>query len=1019
MRAIENENNNQNNTFDDIMKKVKKVGLSILRKVIIISLPVILFLITLSAFTWFILKDEGTWEEEEKGNPSTYTNNVKLSTTEGITADKLEIVKKGLLAKGYTQSRIDSMTETEMIEILGMNNKLGENVTSINDCSIAEILWCINNDYSKYLKKPEDLEYLLNAEVVTQYPKIDGMSSDKLNGVIQFARVTSLEDANSDGVINFDDGPIMLTYTSPEEFETKFQNYINSGDRDVFNYYTLDDEGNAVVATWSEEEGTFESNNTALQNREKINQGLTEETIKNEYNSKYTVTANTQDLITASYTFYTASKTTINYKSNISQYTLPFNYLWALLVMGESDEFVLNLASLAYNSQIIIGIYDSTTTTVTINTKNYTENFRERYEERNASDNKLIKSEDWTNPPTSYSYYEKNTITVTNNTIQKDIMYANTWIVEIRADYKRNQTQDTYAPEETTIEDEDWSDNGVISQTETKTEIKIDGQGNRVPYSYSVVKTQYKEKKLTGQTQQTQQDVSYDKYEKVKTDIKEKTDIDPNSDQNFVKLLRADDNARTMLFTPINVIWLCDILSANSNTANMVELTQYLINKAKNPDDTSLTFDFSIFAPSSMNGVTGAQNLSTYLRQFSHQNEAPKSTDGKYYLMYGDGEGWPTIGNADIQWKSHYTGFAKAGKVLKNGVETEVNDVAAYVNSILARGPEAKYTNEEIASYGIYIEAELVDEIGDNLQSNYYNFVLNATSELNLSRQQLYALTAIAYNFGHLPERNGYTFKSVYVAGLTQYEVNSWEHNRFIWDNWWAYIGGGSPGHIPSRDAAFETYVKGIYDFSTSPAGTVFERKYYIYYTQEQINSFSYAPNKAITRNSSNEQEIFTYQQSSYGEGILVAAEELHKKLEDEQWTYSLTGLYPHDIVASLNHPNKILCCATYVSGVLYMSGYASEDEINAINFHGANSLLRFMRSRGDCTEITSYEELQGGDIVFMSTDSSGGAIAHVQICAGDDQWYNAGATDAIRRSSPYNDPSYARSHFVLAMRIN
>ena len=77
------------------------------------------------------------------------------------------------------------------------------------------------------------------------------------------------------------------------------------------------------------------------------------------------------------------------------------------------------------------------------------------------------------------------------------------------------------------------------------------------------------------------------------------------------------------------------------------------------------------------------------------------------------------------------------------------------------------------------------------------------------------------------------------------------------------------------------------------------------------------------------------------------------------------------------------------------------------------------MRNRGDCTEITSYNDLQAGDIVFMTTNSSGSAIGHVQICAGDNQWYNAGSTDAIRRSSPYNDSSYARSHFVTAMRIN
>ncbi len=1011
----ENNNQNENNMGNEVKERLKKIGFGILRSVLIIALPFIIILIILAAITWFIFMDEGTWDDDEKGNPSTYTNNVQLSTTDGITIDKLELVKQGLLSMGFTEDRVNSMTEAEMIEALKMSEKLGRTITSINDCTVAEILWCINTDYSKYLKSPEDLEYLLNAELVTQYPKIDGVSTDKLNGIIQFARITELDDTNGDGIIDLNDGPKMLTYISTAEFDTKFQTYIDTGNMDVFNYYTIDEQENVVIATWSQESGAFESNNTTSQNRDKINEGLTEESIKNDYNANYTVTENTADKITASYTTYTATKTQINYKSIVQKYTLPFNYLWSLLVMGESDEFVLNLAKLAYDSQIVIGVYDSTTTTVTTNTKNYTENFRENYQEHNLGENPGKPTSGWTE--TAYTYFEKDTKTYISNNTQIDIMYANTWIVELKTEYKRNQTQNNYS-NTTTIPDEDWSDNGTYSRTDVRTGTRINSSGQEVEYTYTVVEVYYREKKLTGQSQQTQQDMYFDKYERVKTDIREKTDIDPNTDQNFVKLLRADVNARTILFKPINVVWLCDMLSANSNTANMVDLTKYLINKAKNPDDTSLFFDFNIFEPTIMNGVTSAQNLSTYLRQFSHSGEAPKSSDGKYYLMYGDGVGWPTIGNADIQWKSHYTSFAQSGYVLQNGVETEVPDVAAYVNSILPRGPEATYTNEEISSYGIYIEVELVDEIGDNLQSNYYNLVVSQTSGLNLSRQQLYALTAIAYNFGHLPERNGYTFKSVYEAGLAQYEANSWEHNRFIWDNWWSYIGGNAAGHIPARDAAFETYVKGVYDFTNSSAGEVFSRNYYIYYTQEQLNRYSYAPNKTITRSSSNEEEIFTYVQSA-GEGLLGAAEELHKKLEDEQWTYSLTGLYPNDIVASINHPSRILCCATYVSGVLYMSGYASESEINAINIHSSNSLLNFMRNRGDCTEITSYNDLQAGDIVFMTTNSSGSAIGHVQICAGDNQWYNAGSTDAIRRSSPYNDSSYARSHFVTAMRIN
>ena len=238
--------------------------------------------------------------------------------------------------------------------------------------------------------------------------------------------------------------------------------------------------------------------------------------------------------------------------------------------------------------------------------------------------------------------------------------------------------------------------------------------------------------------------------------------------------------------------------------------------------------------------------------------------------MYGDSYGWPTIGTADIQWKSHYSKFDVPGMVLKNGQEQSVSSVKDYVNGYLTKGATAKYTNDEVYQMQIYIEKELVDKIGDSIQEVYYNAVLNNTQGLNLSRQQLYALTHIIYNFGHLPVRNGKTFKQVYEAGAALYTINSWEHNRYIWDNWWNYLEGGAPGHIKSRDATFETYVKGILDYSQSSAGPLGARTHYIYYTQAQINRISYAPNLPITRTSSNEKEIFTYEENSSGTNGVV-----------------------------------------------------------------------------------------------------------------------------------------------------
>ena len=798
---------------NDISKKLVKTIKTFGKSILIISLPAIIILIILASFVWLIAKEDGTWEEEEKGNPDTYTSNATLSTTEGVTMDKTELVKQGLVDIGIDQEKIDGMSEEEMIEKLDMSNKLGRIITSIDECTQAEILWCINDIYSKYLDSPENLEYLLNAELVTQFPKIDNLSEEKVNGIIQFARINNISDIDNDGDIDIDDNPQMLTYTNIEDFDTKFENYINSGNTEVFNYFTIDDQENVIIATWSEEKGNFESNNTTEQNVQKIKGGYTEEMIKNEYDSRYTINENTADKISATYVTYNATKTKINYKSSIEKYTLSFKYLWALLIIGRSQDFVMDLAELAYNSQIIVGVYDSTTTIINTKISKYTENFRERYEE--YEDGKLVSETNWTNPPDSYSYQDTNIITTITDSVQYDIMYANTWIVEVRAKYKNIKSEEFLPEEIITEEDEEWTDNGSYSHTYTRKEEIKDATGTTVIETKNIRVTEkyFKEKKTTGKSKSTTINNIYNKFEKVETEVKEKTDINSDTDMNFVKLLRDNNNAHNMLFESSNVEWLCQILEEYPDTANLIELTKYLINKAKNPDDTSLTFDFSVFGENDFNNVTSIQNLSTYLRQFSHTGEAAQSSDGKYYLMYGDGVGWPTIGNADIQWKSHYTKFAKSGKVLQNGVEVTVPNVADYVNGFLTRGATATYSNEEIYQMQIYIEKELVDEIGDELQSKYYNIVRNETSGLNLSKQQLYALTEIAYNFGSLQERNGYTFKQVYEAGAAQYEINSWEHNRFIWDNWWSYLGGmtkdgGLYALLEARDGAFETYVK-------------------------------------------------------------------------------------------------------------------------------------------------------------------------------------------------------------------
>ena len=260
-------------------------------------ITIIVILSIISAAIWYINEEEGTWRDDEKGNPGMYTNNTTLSSTNGIEVDKEKLIKEALLSKGYSQERIDSMTEQEIIIALDIQNKLKKTVTSINELTHAEILWCTNEIYSKYLKKPEDLQKLLDAELITQYPKIDGLQEGKLNGIVEFVRYSTNPDTNQEEVRT-------LKWISTEEFTNKMTAYQETGNTDILNYFTLDESGNVKIATWMREEGSFYSNDTTLQtDRKKIRGGTTGEVVTSNYDSRYTITKNDAASIEATYVY--------------------------------------------------------------------------------------------------------------------------------------------------------------------------------------------------------------------------------------------------------------------------------------------------------------------------------------------------------------------------------------------------------------------------------------------------------------------------------------------------------------------------------------------------------------------------------------------------------------------------------------------------------------------------------------------------------------------------------------------
>ena len=641
------------------MKKAK-----ILKKLIQVLIIVAAVLPLLAYYHLTI--DDGQWEEDEKGNPSTYTQNVKTPTADtgdNLTLDKEAIVKQGLKDLNYQDEDIDQMTDEEIIKNLRINKKLHKTppVTSLDEVTEAEILWCSNDVYSKYLKKPEELEKLLKAEIITQYPDF-GQEDAELNGIIKFER------HKEDGTSQF------LKYID----STTFSNYVESNDDTALDYFTLDEEGNAVIAYSNSVTETLTSNDDQV-NFEAYATNLSENDKKSDGSySRTTVNCST---------------VSINYKSAVEKYTMPFTYLWSLLVIGEDRNFVLELADLVEKSEITISIYDNVTTTEDVNTYTYKKETRTdkyaRLSVQNAGGvlgygtERYWLSKDSPEAAEHYSSkfqatYEKDdteyTITDTlvnkTNTIVYDLTKANVWIVDYSKEYTfPDDVSSTVDENSADIEDTEYVFNSKTSKT-SNDDAKLLEDTDAVSFAESV--KSYIERNLsssntstttsnttTGNTTTTGSDdevsvsvifVKLNKYdhnverkksEKITTTEQKyvaKTPInnpkvDKNSDEdNFVTILRkkSHSKARTDLTDGITTGWLWDILEYNN--PNMVDLTKFLFYKAIGKSFGVDTYDFGEYTNTeflSTGSVGGSLSLTTPVLTKEQFEEALKSYSTK------------------------------------------------------------------------------------------------------------------------------------------------------------------------------------------------------------------------------------------------------------------------------------------------------------------------------------------------------------------------------------------------------
>ena len=587
--------------FKKMVKKTIKTIKKLLGPLLKIILLIAIIVAILGAAGYYIFLDEGVWDEskKEKGRPSTAIKTAKMTPDTGITMNLENVVREGLKSLNYSDEKIEELLEEEhdkdILDIFEIRKKLRKPLLDTwRELSEAELLWCISPEYEKYIENPEKLDYLMKAELVTQYPKIDGLSSDKLNGVVEFKRFKKTPTTSTG-----EGQEVMLKFISEDEFNQKYEEFQQDIQQDdVLNYFTMDEEQNVVVVTWSHNHGEFESNNTYQQEsvRKKIKAGNTEESIQGEYDSDYKVVTDELNLIKARYDRIIPVKTKVNYKEIVKKYTLPFEYLWSLLVSGESYDFVANLASLSYGATIQLAVYDNTRIVPIRRTSEFTEEFEEKTV---TIINGLVGDGEWHTSEGPHSYYETETETETYNYTQVDILYVDCWIVKAEALYENEETQGEISENSTSGDgDSEW-DEKVVSR-ESHTSHREDG-------SLVVTETiKCERQRTTGTRYTTAQNTDESKYKKVgDTVITPKVTVEGEPD-NFVEFLRNDTKAFVLLSNKGTEKWLIAILENNQDTYNMVDLTRYLLAKSRNPDfsdeQLGISFDFtSSFTPSNLN----------------------------------------------------------------------------------------------------------------------------------------------------------------------------------------------------------------------------------------------------------------------------------------------------------------------------------------------------------------------------------------------------------------------------------
>lgn len=523
------------------------------------------------------------------------------------------------------------------------------------------------NPLKSYLSDRNREEYLkafLKAAIVTSYPDLRQKSEigkpvpeGETQGIIKVVRKTQNTSDNSPGDL--------LQYIPLEQYN----NMKRENNNNIFNYFTIDNSGQLVVAGY--EKRTVEP--------QRVNyDGDTRPDEVEDYSEEE---------------MYRITDAKINYVQQVEKYMMPFDLLWSLLVYSSDENLVYDLAKLVMDGEIVITVCDNITEKDKTDIYTFDKNVK-------TLESATLKDETQ-NPakvqPQEYSGYrpdEKFTYTVLNKSYYESnnpsilVTYADTWTMKYSAKVEKQNRQNTDTTERRDRDDTEYKYNGEEYISESGSDSLLQGWKSdycsrlEQAYSYEIqmrneaIQQQNEERARRGSeqssgteqesnSQQEQEDLQpfelrysvqnlkleykekiTNKNRKVTTVTTEKKYISQpgktegkveitDEKMNFVKLLTLHKNAYNSLRTVRD--WFFESMEAQESICDMVDLMKYLLQKAYNIDLGVEDFDFDEYGKSKFKNIGGANNansgnlstLSQYIAQF--ENDALRR-----YLYVGD-----------------------------------------------------------------------------------------------------------------------------------------------------------------------------------------------------------------------------------------------------------------------------------------------------------------------------------------------------------------------------------------------